>query len=143
LNNQAREIVVEDVLPHSVGAVWTALTTANLIQRWLMPNDFTPVVGAKFTFRRPPLGGWDGVVQCEVLECVPREKLVYSWKGGDLDTVLTWHIRPVDQGTHLKMVHSGFQLPKDQLAFDAMFPGWGRIVERIQSVIREAALDAS
>ena len=136
----ARDIVVEEVLPFSVGAVWTALTSSQLIERWLMPNDFSPEVGRTFHFRRAPIGTWDGIVDCEILECTPRERLVYSWKGGDLDTVVTWHLRPVDSGTHVRMVHSGFQLPKDEMAFDGMSPGWGKIVRTgIGRVIKECA----
>ena len=134
----SQSIVVEEVLPFSAGAVWTALTRSDLIQRWLMPNDFRAAVGAKFNFRRAPIGDWDGVVHCEVLECEPNRKLVYSWRGGDLDTVVTWTLRQLDKGTHLKMVHSGFELPKDQMAFDGMSPGWGRIIGAICRIIDEA-----
>jgi uncharacterized protein YndB with AHSA1/START domain len=77
-----REIVVEDVLSHAPAAVWKTLTSGELISRWLMPNDFEPVIGRRFTFRTKPMGGWDGVVHCEVLEMIPNERLVYSWKGG-------------------------------------------------------------
>jgi len=131
----AREIVVEEVLPFSVGAVWTALTSSQLIERWLMPNDFVPEVGRTFQFRRAPLGDWDGIVRCEVLECEPRQKLAYSWKGGNLDTVVTWLLRPADNGTLLRMVHSGFELPRDAMAFGAMSPGWGKIVISIGRVL--------
>jgi uncharacterized protein YndB with AHSA1/START domain len=71
-----RDIVVEDVLPHPPERVWKALTTAELIGRWLMPNDFEPVVGKRFTFTTRPIGDWDGIVQCEVLEVVPQRRLV-------------------------------------------------------------------
>lgn len=140
MTDAAREIVVEEVLPFSVGAVWTALTSSDLIERWLMPNDFSLEVGRLFHFRRAPIGTWDGIVDCEILECIPCERLVYSWKGGDLDTVVTWQLRPMDTGTHLKMVHSGFQLPKDEMAFDGMSQGWGKIVRiGIARVIAESA----
>src|SRR6266498_2808466 len=51
-----RDIVVEDVLPHPPEKVWKALTTAELIGRWLMPNDFEPVAGKRFTFTTQPEG---------------------------------------------------------------------------------------
>ena len=141
-----RDIVVEDVLPHPPEKVWTALTTAELIGRWLMPNDFEPVVGKRFTFTTRPIGAWDGVVQCEVLEVVPLRRLVYSWKGGvdadngkenygsRLDSVVTWTLQPEGKGTRLRMVHAGFRSPQNDFAYGAMSSGWQRIVGKISEI---------
>jgi uncharacterized protein YndB with AHSA1/START domain len=144
-----RNVVIEEVLPHAPEAVWKALTSSELIGRWLMPNDFAPVAGRRFTLRARPMGDWDGVVHCEVLEVVPVRRLVYSWKGGTssntkygaaLDTMVTWTLTPVAQGTRLRLVHAGFRSPESDFAFDAMGPGWTRIVqEAIVRVMREAA----
>jgi uncharacterized protein YndB with AHSA1/START domain len=142
--SETRDIVVEGVLPHAPEVVWTALTTAELIGRWLMPNDFEPAGGKHFNFRTQPMGDWDGVVHCEVLEVVPHRKLVYTWKGGSdtnrgygsrLDTVVTWTLTAVDGGTLLRLVHAGFRLPQNNAAFGAMSPGWSRILNRIGRVI--------
>jgi uncharacterized protein YndB with AHSA1/START domain len=136
----ARDIIVEDVLPHPPGVVWKILTTGELISRWLMPNTFEPVVGRGFTFRTQPMGGWDGAVHCEVLEIEPHEKLVYSWKGGSdrnaaygsrLDSVVTWTLTAVEAGTRLRLVHSGFRSPENDFAFDAMSGGWAKIANSI------------
>ena len=133
-----RDIVVEDVVPHPPEKVWKALTTAELIGRWLMPNDFEPVVGKRFTFQTKPIDEWDGVVHCEVLEVVPQQRLVYSWKGSTLDSVVTWTLRAEDGGTRLRMVHAGFRSPDNDMAYEAMSPGWGRIVERIAGIAATA-----
>jgi uncharacterized protein YndB with AHSA1/START domain len=141
-----RDIVIEDVLPHAIERVWTALTTAELIGQWLMPNDFEPVVGRRFTFKTRPIGDWDGVVHCEVLEVVPPSRLVYSWQGGTdsndaqtnygsrLDSVVTWTLQPEGNGTRLRMVHSGFRSPENDFAYDAMSPGWSRIMGRLNEI---------
>jgi uncharacterized protein YndB with AHSA1/START domain len=143
-----RDIVVEGVLPHAPERVWQALTSAELIGRWLMPNDFAAEVGRRFTFRRRPMGDWDGVVHCEVLELMPQRKLVYSWKGGSdsnptygarLDTVVTRTLTPVAGGTRLRLVHAGFRSPGNDFAFDAMSPGWGRVLQGIERVAAELA----
>jgi uncharacterized protein YndB with AHSA1/START domain len=44
--------------------VWRALTDSDLLARWLMPNDFRPVPGHRFSFRTTPRPGqgFDGVV---------------------------------------------------------------------------------
>jgi uncharacterized protein YndB with AHSA1/START domain len=75
---QSRAIIVEEVLPHSAEKVWRMLTQAESLAQWLMPNDFKPAVGHKFTFRTKPMGDWDGVVRCEVLEIRPLQLLRYS-----------------------------------------------------------------
>ncbi|MEO6878146.1 MAG: SRPBCC domain-containing protein [Gemmatimonadaceae bacterium] len=140
-----REIVVEELLPHSPSTVWKTLTTAELIGRWLMPNDFELSVGKKFTFRSKPMGDWDGLVYCEVLDVLPNERLAYSWRGGSapgskvppLDSVVTWTLTAVDGGTRLRLVHSGFRSPENDMAFNAMSPGWGQVMASIGRVAAE------
>jgi uncharacterized protein YndB with AHSA1/START domain len=142
-----RDIVVEDVVPQPPERVWKALTRADLISRWLMPNDFEPVVGKRFTFKTQPMGDWDGVVHCQVLEVVPLKRLVYSWQGGTesnakygsrLDSVVTWTLEAKGRGTRIRMVHAGFRSPDNDFAYDAMNSGWGRIIARISELAAEA-----
>jgi len=41
-------------------------------------------------------------------------------------------------GTRLRLVHAGFRLPLNQVAYDAMMPGWGQILrERLRSVLAQ------
>ncbi len=143
-----REIIVEETLPHARDVVWKTLTDGALIGRWLMPNDFEPVVGKRFTFRTKPMGGWDGVVHCEVLEVKLYEKLVYSWKGGSdenekygsaLDSLVTWTLTAVETGTRLRLVHSGFRSPENDFAFETMNGGWRRVPQGISRVAAELA----
>ena len=141
--SEIRDITVESILLHAPELVWKTLTTAELIGQWLMPNDFEAVVGKKFNFRTKPMGDWDGVVHCEVLEIIENHRLVYSWKGGSsenskygsqLDTTVTWTLVAVEAGTRLKMVHAGFRLPANKAAFDAMNPGWGHVLQAVERV---------
>lgn len=144
--SEAQAIVVEKVLPYSPEKIWRTLTSSERLAKWLMPNDFAPVVGHRFTFRTRPMGDWDGVVNCEVLVCEPPKLLRYSWAGGSdsnpaygsrLNSTVTWTLVPVDGGTQLCMVHDGFVFPGNQFAFDAMSPGWGRIMDAITRVTAE------
>lgn len=139
---ETRSIAVEEVFPHSPEVVWMAITDGDLIARFLMPpSGFAPVPGTKFTFLTKPAGAWDGSIRCEVLEVIPREKLVYSWKGGHqdnsgygslLDTVVTWALFPTaDGGTRLSLLHSGFDLPRNEMAFANMGAGWKTIIPRM------------
>jgi uncharacterized protein YndB with AHSA1/START domain len=137
-----RSIVVERTLPYPQEKIWRALTQSELIEQWLMPNDFTAIVGHRFNFRTKPQGDWDGVVDCEVLAVEPNRHLRYSWRGGSdtnprygsrLDTVVTWTLTPVEGGTHVRMAHDGFT-PQNDSAYDAMSPGWGRVLQSIERV---------
>ncbi|MFB9265721.1 SRPBCC domain-containing protein [Bradyrhizobium erythrophlei] len=141
-----RAITVEKVLPYAADKIWRTLTTSEAIAKWLMPNDFVAATGRKFNFRTTPMGDWDGVVHCEVLDCDPPKLLRYSWKGGadtnpdygsKLDTTVTWTLTPVEGGTHLRMVHDGFVFPGNQFAFDVMSPGWGKVLDGIARVTAE------
>ena len=78
-----QDIVVEEVFSHAPETLWKALTTGDLIGRWLMaPTGFEAVTGKHFTFQTKPAGEWDGTIHCQGLEVTPCERLVYEWKGG-------------------------------------------------------------
>ena len=53
----------EIVFPQSREVVWRALTDSAALAGWLMPNDFEPRVGHRFTFRTQPnpQAGFDGI----------------------------------------------------------------------------------
>ena len=142
VKSETRDIVVDEVLPHSPETVWKALTTSELIGRWLMmtPDGFKAEVGTRFTYQTTPAGEWDGTIHCEVLEVVPGERLAYSWKGGHegnagygspLDTVVTFILSEAAGGTRLRTVHSGFVLPTNETAFKNMSNGWASVVPKI------------
>jgi uncharacterized protein YndB with AHSA1/START domain len=107
-----------------------------------MENDIAPVAGHKFTFRSKPMGDWNGIVDCEVLEAIPESKLVYTWAGGSaknddyghkMETTVTWTLEPAaDGGTLLKLVHYGFHA--DDFAYKVMGQGWrgkGASIDRV------------
>jgi uncharacterized protein YndB with AHSA1/START domain len=143
----SREIVVDEVFPHTPETVWRTLTTPELMGRWLMePTGFEPTEGARFTYQTTPAGEWDGVIRCEVLEVTPNERLVYTWKGGHaanagygsrLETVVTWTLARVGGGTRLRLVHSGFQTPKNDHAFRTMSEGWPKVLRKIGAIAGE------
>jgi len=145
--SDTQDIVVEEVLPHAPETIWKALTTGEMIGRWLMASTgFEPVKGKHFTFQTTPAGAWDGIIHCQVLEVMPNERLAYAWKGGDegnvgygapLDTVVTWTLSRVENGTRLRLVHSGFVLPKNDTAFKSMSEGWTKVVRNLDTIAAE------
>jgi uncharacterized protein YndB with AHSA1/START domain len=143
-----QDIVVEEVFPHTPETIWKTLTTGELMGRWLMmkPTGFEPVKGARFTYQTTPAGAWNGVIHCEVLEVMRNERLSYSWQGGHdgnaqygsrLDTIVTLTLARVDGGTRLRLVHSGFETPKNDSAFKNMSDGWKTVVDRIGAISSE------
>jgi uncharacterized protein YndB with AHSA1/START domain len=144
----SESIVVDYTLNEPPEEIWRALTEPKLLSQWLMENDIQPVVGHKFNFRAKPMGDWNGIVDCEVLEADPPHKLVYTWQGGSdkneayghrLDTTVTWTLTPTSTGgTLLHLVHHGFQ-PGDY-AFEIMGQGWRSMVtaEKITHILAGA-----
>lgn len=141
------DIVVDEVMPHTPETIWKTLTTGDLIARWLMaPTGFEPVAGNRFTYKTKPAGAWDGTIHCEVLQVIPNERLAYSWRGGDegnvgygsrLETIVTWTLSRVASGTRVRLVHSGFVLPKNDAAFANMSEGWKKVVPRLGAISDE------
>ena len=146
LKADTQDIVVDEVFPHAPETIWKALTTGELMDRWLMaPTGFEPVEGKRFTFQTKAGGAWDGVIHCQVLEVKPNECFAYAWKGGHeanvgygapLDTVVTWTLSRVGNGTRVRLVHSGFVAPRNDSAFKGMSEGWKVVVGRLDALMR-------
>ncbi|HWA31038.1 MAG TPA: SRPBCC domain-containing protein [Rhizomicrobium sp.] len=148
LNLRNDDIVVDELFPHAPETIWKTLTDGALMARWLgmTPTGFAPVKGNRFTYKTTPAGKWDGTIACEVMEVIPNERFVYAWRGGDeantgygsrLDTVVTFTLKKADGGTRLRLVHSGFVLPKNKTAYDNMSGGWKKVVGRIGDLATE------
>jgi uncharacterized protein YndB with AHSA1/START domain len=145
---ETREIVVDEVFPHAPETIWKALTTGALIERWIKmkATGFAAKVGTEFAFQTTPAGPWDGRIRCEILEAVPNRRLVYSWKSGDesnagygaaLSTIVTFTLTAVADGTRLMLVHSGFELPRNETAYTGMSGGWKSVMGRIGEIAGE------
>ena len=145
LESATETIVVDEVFPHAPETIWKTLTDGALMARWLgmTPTGFAPVKGKRFTYQTTPGGAWDGVIHCEVLEATPNERLVYTWKSGHaenvgygapLDTVVTFTLSKGERRTRLRLVHSGFVLPRNELAFKNMGDGWKKVVPTIGAI---------
>lgn len=142
------DIVVDEVFPHAPKTIWKTLTSGALMARWIemTPTGFEAVAGNRFAFQTTPGGAWDGVIHCEVLEVIPNERLVFSWKSGNegnvgygsrVDTIVTFTLAKVENGTRLRLVHSGFVLPKNETAFRNMGEGWKKVVRSIGTISGE------
>ncbi len=103
---------------YPVARVWRALTDPDLIPLWTAtgaggrPQGFAPVPGTKFRFIAKPKPGWNGIVNCEVLEAREPALLRYTWTddGGGDTTEVTYRLEPrlEPAGCRLTYEHTGF-----------------------------------
>ncbi len=102
--------------PHPPEKIWRALTDPELVPLWTStgqggrPVGFSPVVGTRFKYVAKPMPGWNGIVDCEVLEAREPVLLRYAWLGGENDdvTTVTNRLEPREGGTRFTWDHTGF-----------------------------------
>jgi uncharacterized protein YndB with AHSA1/START domain len=147
--SDTHDIMVDELFPHAPETIWKALTDGDLIARWLMkPIGFAAVEGTHFTYQTTSAGEWDGTIRCEVLEVLPNQRLAYAWCGGHegnvgygspLDTIVTWILSAAEDGTRVRLIHSGFVLPTNDTAFTSMSEGWKKVVRNLDDIAAEQA----
>jgi uncharacterized protein YndB with AHSA1/START domain len=137
-----RDLSFEYDYPFPVADVWWALTDAATLSDWLMPNDIRPVVGHRFRFETKPAPGFDGIVHCEVLRVEPLHVLSYTWRGGGVDTVVTFTLTPTPEGTRLRLDHVGFDGMRAVLVSLILGSGWKSAHMR-EGLVRVLTLRAS
>src|SRR6201993_1347760 len=129
-----RTLVIEREMQHPPEKIWRALTEGQLIEEWLLKNDFKPVVGHRFQFRREPMPNWNGIIDCEVLEVEPNSRLSYVWGSMGLETVVAWTLTPTAGGTHLRMEQSGF--PSEEGAnYKGAKYGWRNFIDKLERLV--------
>ena len=137
--SQTESISFEFELNHSPAKVWRALTDPALLAEWLLPViDLKLEPGAAFTFKTQPYPGWDGIVNCRILEAVANRKLRYAWVVGDMDTVVTFTLTPTASGTRLSLVQSGFK-PDQKQNFGGARYGWRMMGEKLVALLARNA----
>jgi uncharacterized protein YndB with AHSA1/START domain len=102
------DIVFVEELPHSIEKVWAALTDPADLADWLMPNDFEPRLGQRFSLQCPPAPDRRGWIECVVLELDPPLRMVWSWAAA-ADTEpsqVAFRLEPIASGTRLTLTHS-------------------------------------
>lgn len=131
--SQSESISFEFDLQHTPQKIWRALTDPVLLAEWLLPvMELRLQPGAEFTLKAPPQPGWDGSVDCRFLEIEAPRKLSYTWRVGDIDTVVTFMLTPTASGTRLSLAQTGFKQDQKRNFGGARY-GWklmgARLVE--------------
>ncbi|RDK07511.1 SRPBCC family protein [Cupriavidus lacunae] len=128
-SDETLSVVVERDLPHPPEKIWRALTQPQLIQEWLMANDFQPVVDHRFKLS----ADW-GAVDCLVLAVEPHKTLTYTWDAYGLESVVTWTLTPTGTGTLLRMEQAGFR-PDQRQAYQGAKGGWPQFFTALEQVL--------
>jgi len=136
--SQTESLSFELELPHLPEKVWRALTDPVLLTEWLLPVvrlELEP--GAAFNFKTEPHPGWDGIVNCRMIEIEAQRKLSYAWGVPGLDTVVTFTLTPTGSGTRLSLVQSGFK-PDQKQNFGGARHGWkmmgGKLIDLLARI---------
>lgn len=134
--SQREAISFQADLRHPPEKVWRALTEPKLLAEWLLPAiGFRLEPGAAFTLKAPQAyPGWDGTVECRMVEIEPLRKLSYTWAVPFLDTVVTFTLVPTEFGTRLFIVQSGFQ-PEQKQEFGGARYGWRMMGEKLVDLL--------
>lgn len=128
-------LALEFDLPHPPEKVWRALTDPALLAEWLLPAvGFRLEPGAAFTFQTQAYPGWDGTVQCRLVEVEPHRTLRYTWSIPFLDTVVTFTLIPTPSGTRLSIVQSGFKSGQKREFGGARY-GWTRMGAKLADLL--------
>jgi uncharacterized protein YndB with AHSA1/START domain len=146
MTDEPTAIRLDDFLPYPPNRVWRAFVEPRLLAKWLMPNDFQPVVGHRFTLtaHAVPQTKFGGIVHCRVLAIEPERMLQISWD--DLGPsaarcTVTWRLVAEGRGTRLFLDHEGFD-PNNELQQRArriMGGGWRSwLFRRLDTVIAAA-----
>jgi uncharacterized protein YndB with AHSA1/START domain len=136
--SQTEALSFEFDLRHRPEKVWRALTDPVLLTEWLLPVVGLKLEpGAAFTFKTQAYPGWDGTVNCRLLEIEPHRKISYTWSVPFLETVVTFTLTPTASGTRLSLVQSGFKSDQKQEFGGARY-GWkmmgGKLVDLLARV---------
>lgn len=91
------ELSLDFQFTSSIEKVWNALTDSETLAKWIMENDFKPVVGHRFQFRTQPTEWWNGIIDGEVLIVDEPYKLSYTFASGEEHTV-TWTLKELEDG---------------------------------------------
>lgn len=126
------------VLNKEINSVWEVVSTAEGIEKWLMPNDFVAEVGAEFTIQSP-----FGPSPCKVTELNKPYYIRFDW---DIDGwYIEFKLQEKGNQTEFTLIHGGWK-EEDFVSTTAKMPtkmihanmsgGWEKIVgEKLVQVV--------
>lgn len=105
-------IITEEIYPEPLSKVWKAITDKNQMEEWYFTiEDFELREGAEFNF----IVSFEGVTyhhRCVIKEIVPQKRFSHTWthpSQSNGESVVTWDLQPVDNGTKVTLTHTGVE----------------------------------
>lgn len=130
----SKDLSMDFQFNNSAEQVWNALTDSDMLAKWVMDNDFKPVVGHRFQFSMEATGGWDGKIDCEVLDVDEPHRLSYTWVSFGESHTITWTINEDKDGTtHLHLDEMG--ISNDKVYQGAKY-GWTNMCGKLEELLQ-------
>lgn len=115
----------------SIEKVWSALTDSSKLAKWVMENDFKPVVGHRFQFRTQPTEYWNGIIDGEVLIVDEPNRLSYTMASGETHTA-TWTLQDLGNGkVNLHLEQTGISNEQALAGAKYGWAKWGGELEKL------------
>jgi uncharacterized protein YndB with AHSA1/START domain len=116
--------------------VWSVLTHAGDVEKWLGCLRYQPVLGHVFYMQqdnaRRARGDIEGAIHCQVEALDRRRRFAFSWYFPDMPkTHVEIRLAPSDVGTRASLVHAGWnEYPPAQAQpiRDGLATGWSQFV---------------
>jgi uncharacterized protein YndB with AHSA1/START domain len=146
--DQPTRVVLERVLPATPADVFSAWTTADVLEKFMCPGDVTRThvdvdarVGGRFRIVMRAVGrDLDHRGEYRVLE--PGRRIVFTWASaatGGGDTLVTIELAPHEDGTRMVLIHE--RLP-DADALRSHERGWTTIAWKLARHLSTEVSDA-
>jgi len=118
----------------SIEKLWSALTDSSTLAKWVMENDFKPIVGQRFQFRTQPTEWWNGIIDGEVLIVDAPNRLSYTFESGEKHTV-TWTLQDLGDGkVNLHLEQTGFS---NAQGLEGAKYGWSQWCGELEKVLEQ------
>ena len=119
----------------SIEKLWSPLTDSSKLAKWITENDFEPHVGHRFQFRMQSVGGWNGVVDGEVLVVDAPNRLSYSWAVGEEKHTVTWTLQDLGDGRlNLHLEQTGISTAQ---GLEGAKWGWANWCGELEQVLQQ------
>src|ERR1039458_3456109 len=136
--------------------VYRAWLEPELLQRWMAPGstqvarvEVDERVGGRYRIWQENAGGDVGGFECELLELVPSERIVWRWgfvgpartDGPTFDSRLTVTLRDAPgASTELTLVHEHLDALRHAMpdVADSVDPGWAAVLDKLAETVNQA-----
>lgn len=97
----------EQLFSHPIQKIWKAITQADELTTWFIKADFKPEIGYHYTFSSTGENGCTEI-NGEIKQAHPYT-LEYTWvvANTNVETTVTWKLEETNEGTLLRLEHSG------------------------------------